>query len=339
MARTTRTRGIWFLSLLCFAGVLAKLVAGTQGAPEEHRLTQLRLKNTPLTYAELGVFVLEPPLRLPGRKDERLSTQVWVRVPEGAFIEVNPEDGRLRFPSGTLAARVESLAPKKGADATIVDIRATRIESKEQRFQVYRPESPQPFSELHGVEWVRGAPYQEKAASQFINQAARRATQQPLAESAARKAVLNNDCSSCHEISRATARRVHEYGAVHRRTDADGFFVPQSLFDEQVPLEDYAPRELNEGDKMVEIRCFDEMGTGVEARFLQGLLRCEDGSVPLGRLLVRAALLAGDQRAKRVCESRRYLFSHMSPAAQEFYAERIEECGELELASEVLLKE
>ena len=48
-------------------------------------------------------------------------------------------------------------------------------------------------------------------------------------------------------------------------------------------------------------------------------VRCPDDLVPRGRLDLKAALDADDERAKGLCRSRAYLYEHMTPEAREAF--------------------
>lgn len=69
-------------------------------------------------------------------------------------------------------------------------------------------------------------------------------------------------------------------------------------------------------------------GARVERREDGGVhVHCRGPKVPVARFALRAALAAGDERAKRVCASRQYLRYHMDETAQAHFADAWAQCA------------
>jgi hypothetical protein len=261
-----------------------------------------------------GMVAMTAPIRLPRTESERDQTVVWLRVPEGARATAFWLDDQrryaLRFPVGTTAARVESW------DGAVADVRGTRlVEQGGERFFVFRPSR----GGLTGVEWSRGSQQAQERAN------ARLAVVADDEHTAARL-IRQNDCASCHVHARASNTRPHEYGALNRATDANGFFAIQSVLDDEAPLEGYRPMDPNLDDPYVEVRCGDAAAE-IVSRAGERHARCLDGQVPRARYALGRALAAGDAHATEVCDSRRALFAWVDRAARVAFGSAFGECG------------
>jgi hypothetical protein len=261
-----------------------------------------------------SMVAMTSPIRLPRTSSGRDRTVVWLRVPEGARASAVWLDAQgrfaLRFPAGTVAARVEEW------DGAVADVRGTRIEEEEQeRFFVLRPSR----RGLSGIEWTRGRPQVQDRAN------ARLAALAPDGRTASHL-VRQNDCASCHVHARASNVRPQEHGALNRATDASGFFAIESVLEDESPLEHYRPIDPNLDDPYVEVRC-GESGAEIGSRPAERHARCPDGQVPRARYALARALAAGDVHASEVCASRRTLFAWLDRSAREAFATAFAECG------------
>lgn len=260
-----------------------------------------------------GFTLLVPPIRLPGRASGRNRTEIWVKIPSNKLLDVSfDEQGRfdVAFPVGSHLARVESEKRKSG-DWWVADVRATRLGSEGQWFQVFRPASAKLETELWGIEWLRGDTEAQREADDWVAQIAG-AIHGPeeRAKRASRKARINNACADCHRLKRADAKVRREFGPVHRGTDASGFFVPATLLRDEAPLEDYAPREMNWEVPHVQVKCAHGTPVLVGKEPLQSV-RCPGGAVATARLDLKAALASGDPHAQEICRGRLFLLEHM----------------------------
>ncbi|HEX9621136.1 MAG TPA: hypothetical protein VF989_13425 [Polyangiaceae bacterium] len=296
---------------------LAALLIGLTATAASERMAASRPElviEDPKRYWERSGFVeMVPPVALPTRTPADDRTAVWLRVPEGASIEVEEKDGRplLRFPAGTEAARVESFRAKDGT-FFVADVRGTRFLSHGREvFYVYRPDADW-RGRLAGYAWPRGDAEREAAArAQLFRHVSASAAPRGQAE-ALRRFARSNECARCHVYARAANDRPFEHGEVNRGTDLSGLFLVQTVLGSEAPLETYQPHDGALDSPYVTVHCAGGPSfiVGQPAR-----ASCKDGSVPRARFDMQRALDAGDARAERVCAARRYLFSRMSDRA------------------------
>jgi hypothetical protein len=261
-----------------------------------------------------GMTAMTSPIRVPQAVGARDRTEVWLRVPGDARITAlwlgDQRRHALRFPTGTIAARVESW------DGDIADVRGTQLDEQQQeRFFVLRPSS----HGLTGVAWVRGRAHaQERATARLAALAPDDRTAGHLAR--------QNDCASCHMHGRAANERPNEHGSLNRATDASGFFGVGTVLEDEAPLENYRPIDPNVDDPYVELRCGDAAAETI-SRPGERRVRCVNGLVPRARYDFKRALVAGDAHARSVCASRRALFAWTDRAAHDAFAAAFAECG------------
>jgi hypothetical protein len=146
-----------------------------------------------------------------------------------------------------------------------------------------------------------------------------------LREQDAASFAHKNDCAGCHVPARPDATMVREYGLVHRGTDASGFFVPQTILADSIPIEDYGAFDANVEDPAVVVKC---PGGPVErTQHNRGArLRCADGSVPRGRLDWTRARADDRDRVDRLCAARAFLVSRLEPGARAAFASAMVPC-------------
>jgi hypothetical protein len=299
--------------------------------------------DAPATHWRAHGFVeMVPPVRLPSDRAGRDAIRVWLKVGEGKITAKTLVDGRvvLAYPPGTVADRVESMG-----DA-VIDVRGTTLRGTtlrgamatgeasagEELFHVYVAESEAP-SALVGWEWRRGDFAAEASATAALlaqldrTKRTLRGEPPPTAQQHAnslRSYERNNNCGGCHAHEKPPVARGD---TVHRATDAAGFFVPQSVLADVLPLERHRPWDVNVGDPYLAISC----PTGSTPQLLERgdarQLTCASFEIPVARLDVRRALAAGDERTVAMCRSRRYLFDHMDEKARAAFADAFEACG------------
>lgn len=279
-------------------------------------VTDLRIESPREHHEREGFVQLVPPGHLPSSSPSRDQVEIWVKVPEGATIELHHDDaGRpsLEFPAGTLADRVEWFGT--GDERRIVDIRGTRIEADgAQTFYVYRPTAPDPRAPLFGLEWARDDAQAQQDAT--VRLAAKVGERPPVVGMSAsrRAAVLDgvrarNACAGCHGLSRPENARPREHGVVDRGTDHSGFFTPSTVLWDEVPLEAYGAHDRSWNDPSIEVRCGDQPATPPEDGQPR---RCPDGGIARGRLQWNASEPAARAHLKAVCEGRAWLAAHMT---------------------------
>jgi len=327
----------WFCACV-LAGWPATRPAAAEMDREPAGAIQTERISDPDYWHRMGYIEMVPSLRLPTTHDATDMIQVYLRVPPGRSISALDleSQGRytLLFPPGTRADRVESIRYRKGKGVfgeTPTDVRGTLLlAGGGQRFHTLRPVSGKPSAPLLGWSWpAHDKAAREEATRRIMDLAARVGTpvgRPPLSGDELRALQSLNHCAECHVANHRRAASIDGAPLPRRETDASGFYVPLSVLHREVAVAATRPLDLNASDPYVDVRC------GVDpARLVRDgdwiWYRCADGSVPIGRRDVRAALAAGDDYTAAVCRSRRYLYDHMDPAAREAFAVSFQECG------------
>lgn len=321
--------------------VVVLALAAATGATEKRAATESRPHVEPVSvedarthWQEGGFAEMTPPIRLPSR-DGREHIRVWLRIPDGARLSVSlqSEHYTLSYPPGTVADRVDMA---DGMDpGSVLDVRGTRFEAEGEYFHVMKPLG-HPEADLSGLEWPRGdEAAREAATTSMLNALAVVGGRSPGDDAIpelARFARLN-DCAGCHahdrpeRRARATPESTSDDKLPNRATDAGGLYVVASVLDDEAPLETHRARDMNDGDAFVEVSCAD----GSHARLSrkpQGARHfvCGDGSVPVARYDMAAALAHADPHALAVCRSRGYLAAHMDAYGRAAFAGAIAQC-------------
>jgi hypothetical protein len=243
---------------------------------------------------------------------------VWLKLPSDSTIRTRRlSDGRttLTVPAGTVADRVESIGGR------VVDVRGTRFEpGGRELFHVFRPDQS---GRLYGYEWERGNAEAARTVAGLFDRRLRKIE----GDRSARRFAGLLDCAGCHIADKLPNRRPFEGGLPNRATDASGLYqILAVLFDES-PLEQYRPREMNIDDPLVQMHC----RRADPPRITRGRdgsrgVDCADGSVPVGRFDLPAALRAGDTRAAEICIARRMLFRHLDSEGRRAFAQAFTAC-------------
>ena len=311
------------LALLVVAGAACR----DDGPPPG--VTELRIDDPAGHHLREGFVQLVPPVHLPSSSPEQDQVEIWVRLPEGARIELSEDEaGRptLEFPAGTLADRVEWYGA--GEERRIVDIRGTRLEAGgAQTFYVYRPTAPDPRAPLFGLEWSREDPAAQRAATDHLS--SKVAALPPVVDmpEARRAQVLEgvrgrNQCAGCHGLSRPENEEPHQHGLVDRGTDVSGFFTPRTVLWDEVPLEAYGAHDRSWDEPALEVRC-----AGVPVT--EAGRRCPDGSIARGRLRWDVTTPQARLHQTAVCESRTWVLAHMNDEHRARLAPFLVPCREI----------
>ncbi len=291
-------------------------------------MKELRVPEPQGYFVREGYIRMVPPMRLP-RRTPRNDVEVWLKLPEGGKITTNFRGGRplLKLPSGSSAARVESVARGRDRSAwqwSIADVRGTRFEAEQEVFFVLRPEASRPQSPLIGWEWQRASAAHQTTATELVAELAASIVAKGQQDQEKRAARRANACASCHEYARLENQRPSQYGVSNRATDDSGCFQIQNVLISQVPLETYFPVEMNRTSPFVKFGC----QAGAELQLPEtGRPTCADGTVPWGRLDVPAALAVSDEQATGLCAARRYLFEHLDVPGRHAFREGFAECS------------
>lgn len=311
----------WWLALLACSPGPAPSPPPVPGGVEV-----LRIDDPGGWWVSEGYHPLAPPVQLPAVGEDG-DVVVWVHVPDGARLD--RVGGRLTWPPGSAADRVE----RRVRDGTlgVVDVRGTRLDDQGRAHDhLLRPFRDAAGEHLVGVSWPAGDPEAKSRALDWLE--ARLAPVPPLSErseayrarwgeSLRRKAA----CRRCHVPGRPDARTLGEHGAVARGTDAAGWFTPRTLGADTAPLEAYGAGDPNLADPHVSVAC--PGGDAPAPDGDDGRPTCRDGAIPRASYDVRAALAAGDARARAVCASRSWLAQRMTDGLREAWSPALAACG------------
>ncbi|HKE18202.1 MAG TPA: hypothetical protein VKB80_25165 [Kofleriaceae bacterium] len=295
------------------AWAILLLGCGRAGAGEP---PHLEIRDPESHWQRAGFVEMVPPVRPPSSGDGSDEIRVYLRLPESARIAVVAGAGgpSMVFPPGTVADRVELVGGR------VVDVRGTRFgEGGEETFHVYRRAG----ESLAGTEWPRSDP---RLAALATAQLAKELRAAGSSADRVRRFERLADCVPCHEPDQPQASRPRS-GRPNRRTDASGLVVPLATLADAAPIELHRPRDMNADDRFITTTC---AGAPAELRGgPRGARRyvCADGSLPISRLDVTAALAAGDPHAARVCASRRTLFAHLDAGGRRAFASAFRACG------------
>ncbi len=284
----------------------------------------------PLTFHEREGFTpLAPPAHIPSSDPEVDQVTVWLRLGPGKITTTQAE-GRtlLVFPEGTRADRVESA--QRDDARFIADIRGTTLTRDGPRFHVFRPQAPKPTAPLFGAQWLAGSPKAHEAATDYVSE--RIGASSPWASRSAtdRQAVVSsfrqkNDCLPCHDPARPENTTAREHGLVNRGTDGSGFFTPYTLFEDEVPLEQYGAHDHTLSDPLVDVLCGEEIIASPQA---SGWDRtCADGQAPRARWRWDRAWKTAPTRAKQRCDQAKWLYEHMDEEAQKHVGPFFDNCA------------
>jgi hypothetical protein len=303
-------------------------------------LTPVTIEDPATYWTRSGFVEMTPPIRLPSQ-DGRERIVIWLRLPEKSLLRVVRREGEkpaLSYPPGTVADRVDMRDYRR--PSSVADVRGTRFESGQEYFHVLRSLAPAAGSAgspagattlLRGLEWKRGDAVAERRATDqmLARMAEARGIEEPSDDPMLMRFERRNDCGGCHTHDKPE-RRTHESGELmpNRGTDADGLYTIATVLEDEAPLETHRARDMNEGDPFIRIMC----GDGSDATLSNGPRRrrhytCAEGSVPRGRIDLRAALDANDLHGRAVCASRAYLAAHMDEEGRAAFSEAFRECG------------
>jgi hypothetical protein len=270
-------------------------------------------------WIENGYVEMVPPLRLPSRPDGSEQIEVWIKfAPTGKIGVKWLEDQKrhaLTYPPGTIADRLEFLDGKH-----VVDVRGTAIgDGGQEVFHVYRPSG----KGLVGYDWKRDDPAAQEEATRLL------ILHEESRGKVSKTFAANNECANCHGHSRAERR----HKGPSRATDTVGWFQPESVLRDRVPVEKHRPREMNLDDPFIKFECPSTSGGETQPATFTNRKKgqkwpvCPDELTPIGVIDVKAALAKNDQHARGLCKSREALYQHMDDEARKAFASAFEVCG------------
>jgi len=316
------------MSRLALSALCAPLVGfgawGIVGCSEEADApTRLELHAERTTsWSERGYARMTGALRPPTSMDGHNGIEVWIKLPDGAPIDVRSDGPRphLVLPPGTSVDRVETIGGPDGV-ARVDDVRGTDLEvDGRERFHVLRRDDDR----LVGFSWLGRDEASQRRADEALGEWLR--GRGSSAREVSRLVGLNQ-CAHCHLVDKPGSVKANEGGLPNRPTDGHGFYQVEGVLRDEVAAETARPRDTNLDDPFITHRC----ATGDPPRRVETErsvhLRCADGSPPLGRLDVARALASEDAHATAVCASRAFLHARMTNAAREVFSEAFAVCG------------
>ncbi|MCR9160254.1 MAG: hypothetical protein ACE37F_27370 [Nannocystaceae bacterium] len=281
----------------------------------------------PLRFHEReGFTALAPPAHIPSSDPDIDQVRVWLKLGDGPITTQAVGDRSvLVFPEGTRADRVEQAG--RGEGRFVADIRGTTLTADGPRFHVFRPSAPKPDAPLFGAQWPAANPDAHAAATDYL--AERIAKSEPVsswqparAQAEVRSFREKNTCLPCHDPARPENTRAGEHGLVNRGTDGSGFFTPYTLFEDEVPLEQYGVHDRSMTDPLVDIVC---SGTVVAT---DGWDRtCPQGAAPRARWRWDRAWAQAPTRAKQRCTQAEWLFERMDAKARKQVTHFFDNCA------------
>jgi hypothetical protein len=217
-----------------------------------------------------------------------------------------------------------------GQTPRIDDVRGTRWDRDGvEYFHVYLPRDDRAGSALVGVEWRRDDPEQERLATDWLVDWVRTHPAPPdgatMDDAQAARFRSLNHCQKCHIADKPEATSEADRMPPWP-TDGRGLYAPLAVLAPRAILSNTpAFDDPNAGDPFVTARCPNGpavlQGTPGAHWFL-----CARG-VPGGERDLLAATRAADGYAARTCRSRRYLVSHMDPAARALHEPTLRPCA------------
>ena len=280
----------------------------------------------PATYWRESGFIEMVPTILPATTpDGQECVTVWLRLPEGALWQERWSTRENRhvpvYPPGTAAERIDLVGRSGAWEAA--DVRGTRfLPEGEEEFHVLRPDTSRP-GQLVGFSWNRENTAAERLATRGMTHIA-------CDDSPADIALLQkrNDCAHCHVPDKPGTRIEGAGDMPLRPTDGGGLYQILSVLRDDAEVNDVRGRDANVGAPYMQIRCSG--GAAIVPHSDRGRIQpiCPDkAEVPLGIYDLVAALHDGQDHARAVCESRRYLFDRADLSARHAFASAFAECG------------
>lgn len=283
----------------------------------------LSLPNDQSYWQKAGYAKMVGPLHLPTNAEQTDVIQVWLKLPEGAKVSAqrifDSRESRftLVYPAGTIASRVEF----QSDGASVGDVRGARIDQDGKTiFHVYEPSPLASPGEIVGYEWPRQDDAADAAAGQRLAHLYFPRGDEPRLPGF----LKHNRCLGCHQENAPSPAVITS--PLQYQSDSRGFLQTPSVLSDEITVRNHREWDLNADDRFVTVTCSGQPVKAVTRAGMRGYA-CPNGVAPMGRLDVAAALAAGEQHAKDLCASRRYLFDHMDDGARAAFAPAFTECG------------
>ena len=326
------------LAALGFAAALAYTSMSADADLGERDVVQrIRIAEPDGHWAREGFVEMVPPVRLPSSSAEAEDVAIWLRIPQGGRIETRWDERRgdwvLVFPPGTVADRVEQRG--RGSQRGVADVRGTEIGADgEEWMHTLRPSTARlggssGDSPLFGYTWPRSQPDAHARATTRLLAELEALPPATRMRAAARTRYLDgverkNQCTDCHVHARPDNAVEGEHGLVNRGTDGSGFFTPQTVLRDSIPLERYGGYDFNLADPAVRLACPDGSPVTRERKAQRERAACPGRAVPVAH--VDLAAVDGERR-ERICRARRYLFDHLDAHGRALFSAALAPCS------------
>ena len=269
-----------------------------------------------------GFVEMVPTLMPPTTPESDERVTVWLRFPENEKWHVRWSTSQgIRvptYPVGTDVDRVDLLS--SNGQWRIADVRGTSILPSEQEFHVLRP-SPSSLGQLAGFAWNRDDGAGQKAATRDLVALSCGASRTEVASLAKR-----NSCTDCHARDKPARHEEVDDDLPVRPTDFAGFYEILSVLRDESEVNDTRGRDVNVDDPRVHLHCASGDAV-VDRNGMRVTVGCAGSrDVPVASYDLQAALESGDDHARAVCASRRYLFEHAADDAKTAFFAAFREC-------------
>ena len=281
------------------------------------------------------------PIHLPTNRARTDLIRVWLKIPNDRQISVRWIGSQSRYslvyPAGTVADRVESMSDQ------IEDVRGARIdENGNTFFHVYEIEPGHGTSMLVGYEWQReDVEADRQAGEELIRLLFPPGHGTSVHADHWRRGQIEffrkvNQCGACHQPDAPVpATTVWPF---RLESDSRGFFQPIAVLKNWATIRDHRSWDINADYPFVTVRCGSEKVEAVSQDNYRGY-HCPGERAPIGTLDLQAALKKKDGHALLLCESRRYLFTHMDEKARKAFRRAFQDCGKLIIEGASVKKE
>ncbi len=325
-------RVTWLVATL---GLWVGLVGGCRDRDGDPAVDRVWIEE-PEPHFERGFVELVPPIALPSSHPDLAQVRIRAKLPVNGEIDLvdGPDGEVLAFPPGTQMERLEWVG--SGSERSLTDVRGATIDDDGSVWHHnYRRTRLEANAPLVGYRWrADDASAHDRAVERLVAEVAELPPAVTMS-AGGRGAYLDGlrgkaACAKCHVPARPRNDVAGAHGLVNRGTDASAFFTPQTVLTDSVVLEDYGRFDPNLDRPFVTFSCLD----GGAPKRRQGRsnrvrLVCE-GSVAVGHFDLEAALLAGDEHARRVCASRLAQAEHLGDRALDKFERAIRMCESAE---------
>lgn len=286
----------------------------------------------PASYWQDNGFVeMHPAIQVSVMAGSPTRTRIFLRI-NGHLQAMRLPNGAptLHYPPGSAADRISYTRLRDGT-YTIADVRGTRWDADgRELFHVYRPEGPEHNAPLIGYEWPRDDFGEQRQATRLLDELLRVTPAPPWGQTAGsqtrRRFRQLNNCAGCHVPDKPEA--VSNYERLPPwPTDRAGLYVPLAVLADQAVLSNSRSfHDPNAADPTVTAKCADD---AVKPSGRRGVhwYHCRNRAVPKGFRNVAREFAADNPYARKICQSRAYLFQHMDRNAQDIFAEAFRACG------------